>query len=327
MDLSALLLRLLSFSPRNWFLSVVSFGMGLLAFIALLFWLPPWNFPRESIVRVERGSSVSATAQVLTGQGLIRSPFWFKVAVVLTGGHGSIVAGDYYFEKPQGLFSIANRVISADYRLTPLRVTIPEGLSIFQTADILSSRLPFFDPQLFVETAPEGYVFPDTYFFLPNATAEEVIAIMSENFEKKTQELKEQALEQGKDWEDIVTMASIVEEEVKHDEDRAIVSGILWNRIEIGMALQVDATFSYVNGKNSYTLSHEDLLEDSPYNTYQNTGLPPTPIAGPGLKSIEAALYPAETEYLYFLSDLAGNMYYAEGFEGHQRNRELYLRR
>jgi UPF0755 protein len=93
------------------------------------------------------------------------------------------------------------------------------------------------------------------------------------------------------------------------------------------MPLQVDATFSYVNGKNTYTLSRADLKDDSPYNTYTNKGLPPGPIANPGIEAIEAALYPEKTDYLYFLSDLRGKMYYAKNFDGHQRNRELYLRK
>jgi len=124
---------------------------------------------------------------------------------------------------------------------------------------------------------------------------------------------------------EVLTMASIIEKEVRTPEDMKLVSGVLWKRIEVGMPLQVDAPFIYYNGKNSYTLTKEDLSDDHEYNTYKNKGLPPTAITNPGLDSIRAAITPTNTEYLYFLSDKSGNMYYAKNFEGHKRNRELYL--
>ena len=121
-------------------------------------------------------------------------------------------------------------------------------------------------------------------------------------------------------------MASIIEDEANGTlESKRIVSGILWKRIRMEMPLQVDAAFQYYNGKNSYTLTKEDLAEDHEYNTYTNKGLPPTAITSPGIDSLRAAITPTQTEYLYFMSDKRGNMYYAKTFEQHKLNRELHL--
>ena len=120
-------------------------------------------------------------------------------------------------------------------------------------------------------------------------------------------------------------MASILEGEARRMETRKIIAGILWTRLEIDMPLQVDATFRYINGKGTFDLTKADLEEDNPYNTYINKGLPPTPISSPGIDAISAALNPIKTNYIYFLSDNDGNMYYAVDFEGHKKNRVLYL--
>ena len=120
-------------------------------------------------------------------------------------------------------------------------------------------------------------------------------------------------------------MASLIEKEADTAEDRRIVSGILWNRIDADMPLQVDAVFGYILDRSGYAPTGSDLEIDSPYNTYENRGLPPGPIANPGLDALTAALHPAATEYFYYLTGRDGLMYYAETFEEHKRNRELYL--
>ena len=120
-------------------------------------------------------------------------------------------------------------------------------------------------------------------------------------------------------------MASIIEKEAHTSDDRRVISGILWERLKIGMPLQVDATFLYINGKNTYDLSVDDLAIDSPYNTYKYAGLPIGPIGNPGLDSLEAALAPMTSPYLYYLSDKSGKTYYARTFNEHKRNREKYM--
>jgi UPF0755 protein len=124
---------------------------------------------------------------------------------------------------------------------------------------------------------------------------------------------------------DSIIMASILENEARTTESRKIIAGILWKRLYLGMPLQVDSTFSYINGKNTYDLTLDDLKINSPYNTYLYKGLPPGPISNPGLDAINDAIYPTKTPYLYFLSSKSGDMYYAKTFEEHKRNKELYL--
>jgi UPF0755 protein len=130
----------------------------------------------------------------------------------------------------------------------------------------------------------------------------------------------------GKPEGDIIKMASIVEEEGRTMETREIIAGILWKRISIKMPLQVDSSFKYINGKTTATLTTEDLKIDSPYNSYTNRGLPPTPISNPGLAAIRATINPIKTPYLYFLSDKNGNMHYAITFEEHVENKLKYLK-
>ncbi len=309
------------------------FLVGVLFFICFLsywifFWSAPRPFPHYSTIHIEEGIGLSETAHILRERGVVRSEFWFKIVTVILHGSRSIHAGDYYFNDRENLFTIARRLSQGEYGLVPLRITIPEGLSVFQIAPILKEKLSLFDEQEFIEKAPEGYLFPDTYFFLPNAHAETIISRMQKNFDEKTEDLKNEIGSTTLSFKEIVILASILEEEAIYEKDKKKIAGVLMNRLKIDMPLQVDATFSYyVNGKGTYSLSRDDLKDDSPYNTYTNKGLPPGPIANPGLVAIRAALYPEATDALYFLSDLSGTIYYAKDFEGHQRNRELYLRK
>ncbi len=297
-------------------------------FVSVFSWGPPVTvFPDHTLIRIEEGTSIRKAGELLYEKKFIRSPAWFSFFAGLYGKEGGIKAGDYYFESNLSISDIALRLSKGEYGLTPIRITIPEGLNVFQIADLFKDKFVFFDPQDFVNRAPEGYLFPDTYFFLPNANASDVITKLSNAFLEKTANLKEEAEQQGMLFEDIIIMASILEEEARGEYQKRMVADILWKRIKINMPLQVDAAFSYVNGKNSYTLTREDLFDESPYNTYRNKGLPPTPIANPGIEAILAAMYPTPNEYFYFLTDLSGEMYFAETFEGHQYNRENYLRR
>jgi UPF0755 protein len=169
----------------------------------------------------------------------------------------------------------------------------------------------------------EGYLFPDTYFISPEETGATLVSKFLNNFNKKfTDEFEAQMKEKGKSYHEIMTMASIIEREVKTDADRKIVSGIFWNRLEDKHPLQSCATLAYFLGIDKPQFSYEDTQIDSPYNTYTNPGMPPGPISNPGLPSIEAALYPQETDYYYFLSDAeTGEIIYAETLEEHNANK------
>jgi UPF0755 protein len=273
--------------------------------IDLSIWTPSVSFPQNFVVEIPEGTTLSQAANILYSQKIIRSQFWFKVLVVLQGGRRNITAGDYYFKKPQELGFVSSRLVYGISDLSLVRVTIPEGMTKFQIADLLSSKYKLFNKENFIAKAPEGYLFPDTYFFYQDLSAKNAIGRMVDVFNQKTTGLKMEAEVSKKNFTNIVIMASILEEEAKTLEDKKFVSQVLWKRISIGMALQVDSATS----------------------TYKTKGLPLVPISNPGLESLDAALHPATTAYLYYLSDLKGKIYYANDFEGHQKNRELHLGR
>jgi len=200
-------------------------------------------------------------------------------------------------------------------------------MTVSEIAKIFEGHFPSFDKESFLKLAKgkEGYLFPDTYFFGADATAESVIAAMSANFSARTADAEKETAAKKKKWQDIVTMASILEKEANDPQSMGIVSGILWKRIRLGMPLQADSTLTYVTGRGTSELTASDLAMKSPYNSYANTGLPPGPISNPGLVAIEAALNPASTPYLYFLTDSKGIMHYAADLEAHAANRQKYL--
>jgi len=308
-------------------------GYALVAFFALLlsadvFLLsPPRDFPVGVLISVERGMTLEEIASLLKEKSVIRSKNAFIASVRLIAGERGALSGDYFFRVPESAWSVAMRVSSGAYGLDPVRITVPEGATVRDIAAILEWKLPSFPAARFREAAEghEGYLFPDTYLFLPNVEPESVVRVMRENFAEKIAPLAEEIAASGKTVSDIVIMASILEKEAITEEDKKTVAGILWKRMDIGMPLQVDAPFLYERGKNTYQLTLDDLRSDSPFNTYTNKGLPPAPIANPGLEAIEAALHPNKTPYLFYLSDRRGNMYYAPTFEEHKRNKRLYL--
>lgn len=300
------------------------------SFFYILWWRAPRPFPEQALVTVERGESLSQIAGSFEQSGVIRSSLWLKFFIIMWGGEKRVTAGDYFFPKAVSVFSVAKKLSKGQFGLIAIKVTIPEGNSSFEIAEILKEQLPAFNVDDFLNEVAdnnyEGYLFPDTYFFMPNAKSSDVILTMRENFARQIKEYEEDITKSGKTLDQIVTVASIVEDEANGSlESKRIVSGIIWKRLKIEMPLQVDAPFQYYNGKNSYTLTKGDLAEDHEYNTYTNKGLPPTAITNPGIDSIRAAIAPTQTEYLYFLSDKKGNLYYAKNFEEHKRNRELYL--
>ena len=288
---------------------------------------PPADFPTGRLVTIDDGMTLAEVAASLKSQHVIRSKIAFSMLVTLLAGEGGALSGEYFFSQPLSLFTVAKKVVRGEFGLVPVKITIPEGSTVKDIAALFSQKFDDFDPDEFTRLAKdkEGYLFPDTYFFLPNVKAPQVVAEMEENFFKRIQTIQKQIDEFGKPLRDVVIMASLLEKEARTLKTKRIVAGILWKRIAIGMPLQVDAVFPYINGKNTYTLTHDDLKIDSPYNTYRYKGLPAGPIANPGLDSLRAAVTPIETEYLYYLSDRKGNMYYASTFEEHKRNKRLYL--
>jgi len=298
-------------------------------FFYFFFIAPPFSFPAGAVVEIKTGETLKEISKDLKDKKVIKSRLWFEIAVRISNGEKGAMSGDYYFEKPKNVFAVAYKITKADYGLFPIRTTIPEGLTIEEIANVLEKDFDKFDSEEFksqaYEKELEGYLFPDTYFFLPNITSNNVIRIMNKNFRDKIATIQDKIDASEKSLKEIIIMASILEEEARTLKSKKIISGILWSRIDIGMPLQVDAVFPYIIGKNTYQLSLEDLKTESEYNTYTNRDLPPGAITNPGLESIIAATEPIETDYLYYLSDRQGNMYYAVSFEEHKKNKELYV--
>lgn len=306
-------------------------GGTILVFTFMLYfvwWKAPPKFPVGVFVVVKEGMTINEVSKLLTEMQTVRSEFWFKAWSVLLGGNKGLKAGEYYLSAPLSVFELAQRFTRGIQNVVPVKITIPEGLNNREVAALLSKSLRNFDQKRFLQlaTKKEGYLFPDTYVFAPNSTEERVIEEMEENFKRRTASLQEDIALSGKKFSEIVIMASLIEGEARLSETRRQVSGILWNRLNLGMPLQVDAVFPYIMGKNTYEITTEDLKYDSPYNTYLYVGLPPGPINNPSFDAIEAALHPTATKYLYYLTDTEGTMRYASTHAQHLVNKEKYLR-
>lgn len=306
------------------FLAAVLIFIG---FAWLFFTPPPQEFPVNTYFTIESGESLGSIATSLDRNRIVRSSEFFRgvVTLIFLSSRGA-VAGEYYFEKPLNVLEVAKRVIGGDLVVDPAKITIPEGLSKTETAEVIQKSIPSFDILDFVAKAEEGYIFPDTYFFPKNISSYDAVRLTRKNFDQRILPLSEKIEAFEESLPDIIKMASILELEASDSKARKIISGILWNRIEIGMPLQVDVSFKYINGKNSFELTLDDLAIDSPYNSYKYKGLPPTPISNPSLDAIEAAVAPEESDYVYYISDKSGEMHYAKTFEEHKKNKAKYLK-
>ncbi|HRH24045.1 MAG TPA: endolytic transglycosylase MltG [Candidatus Paceibacterota bacterium] len=303
-------------------------GLAFVLFVMLPAWIlliPASSFPHGALVEVNEDMTFSQTATQLENRDIVENAVLFKVLARVTGVDTSVKAGRYLFTEPQGVAVVLYRLATGDSGIRAVRITFPEGITVREMGEILGTSLPGFATDTFVTNATplEGYLFPDTYAFYADVTPEEVITRMRARFDEVWSEI---AVDTPEPKERIVIMASILEKETKVGEDRQVVSGILWKRIDIGMALQVDAVFGYIKGVDTYHPSGDDLEIDSPYNTYEYPDLPPGPIGNPGKDALQAALHPIASDYLYYLSDAEGVVHYAEDFEGHKKNKEQYLR-
>lgn len=312
-------------------LLIIGSGVAFLCVVSALylgFWRAPASFVVPTDFFVKKGTTLQATGELLYEAGLIRSVFWFKVWSKLLAGDKGIKAGGYTFDQPLGVSGLTSRLSSGAFGQASIRITIPEGTSFAQITDILEKKLPGFDSETFTRVAKEreGYLFPDTYDIFTTMPAEDIVAVMYRHFLAKIETIQADIDAFGKPLEEVMVMASLLEEEARTTDTRRRIAGILWKRLEIGMPLQVDAVFPYIIGKNTYELTTEDLKFDSPYNTYRHTGLPPTPITNPGIDSILSAVTPIASNNLYYLSDKDGNMHYAVSHADHVLNKEKYLR-
>ncbi len=281
----------------------------------------------QKVFVVERGEGVRAVANSLKKQGLISDPTVFFIMVKKEGKDNAIQAGDYKLSASMNLSQIIDAL---SHGIMDIWVTIPEGMRADEIADILEKKIPSYDKtwrqQLRLH---EGTLFPDTYLIPKDATIDSVISILENNFEKKISEVS--LTPNSANLQKTLIIASLIEREALFDDDRPLVSSVIHNRVDIGMKLDIDASVQYALGKQSNgkwwkkDLTPQDLQIKSPYNLYTSPGLPPTPICNPGLSSIKAAINPTETDYLYYVSDKAGNLHFAKTFKEHQSNIAKYI--
>ena len=281
----------------------------------LFFLSAPKGFPSSVAIVIEKGTGLAEISNKLKKEEFIRSKYAFALYARAFNKSKKIKYGKYLFNEPVSVFALAGRLTKGEFGFKPIKVTVAEGLTAKEISELFGDFENFDKEEFWGKTINlEGYLFPDTYLFLPFAETEQIIGTMTDNFKKKA----------GDVGKEIVIMASLIEKEVPDSGDRKIISGILWKRLELGMALQVDAVFPYITG--SRKILSDDLKIDSLYNTYLYKGLPPGPISNPGLDAIEAAKNPKETTYLYYLSGNDGKTHFAKTFSEHLRNKEKYLK-
>ena len=318
-------------NPMKALLSLI----GIVAAVILcgmIFWWYNGNAavnPTDQTVRifvVHQGTLPGQIAQDLKDQGLIKDTFIFSLLIKELGIGDKIQAGSFQLSPAMDAETIARTLTTAT---VDINATIPEGKRAEEIADVLQQIMPdYMDSWRMELNNHEGYLFPDTYRFSRDATIDQIITTMTENFDKKFAEVTNNT---DLSKEEIVILASIIEREAKHDDDRRMVSSVLHNRLKIGMALQVDASIQYALGYNQAEktwwkrgLTSADFALNSPYNTYINPGLPPHPIANPGLAALQAAANPADTDYIFYISDKQGINHYARTLAEHNANIKKY---
>jgi UPF0755 protein len=300
---------------------------GMILYSVLL--AAPAYFPTHTLLHVKKGTTLGVIASTLKEKHIINYATLFEIVASMYAKEGTIVAGEYSLEEPQNIITMARRLTRGDFEVARVKIRVEEGMSALQITNLLRNQLPDFDADAFYTQAlpKEGKLFPDTYFFLPGDDPELLISAMVDNFNTHIREasLAAKSVTFGKPLDEVLTMASILEREASEEQDRRIISGILWRRIKNEMPLQVDAVFPYIIGKNTFTLTKSDLQTDSPYNTYTHKGLPPGPIGNPSIAAILATVTPLTTSYVYYLSDRQGNMHYATTYAQHLANKAKYL--
>jgi len=297
------------------------FFIILLLFLGIFLWQGIFLPKDSSVVEkklflIEKGQSLFQIAENLEKESLIKNRFFFDFYVLIRGAQNKLQAGEYSLSPSMNITEIAKKIISGE--VAKIVVTIPEGFTVKQIEERLGLKLP--------GENLEGFLFPDTYQFPPRVSGAEVVKKMRDNFDKKFTPYRNEVSGAGLTPFEIITMASLLEKEVKTKEDKELVSGILWKRLENKIPLQIDATITYITGQKTTKISKEETQIDSPYNTYKYLGLPKGPICNPGLESILAAIYPKDSDYWYYLSTPEGETTFSKTLEEHNYAKSKYLR-
>jgi UPF0755 protein len=302
---------------------------------------PPSNNGESIGFVVAKGKGAAQIANDLYKAELIKSPLAFKFYVQLTGNANRIPAGIFEISKNLSMFEVLDKLSG---RPLEIKVTIKEGLRKEEVVEELIKQLGMEAENAtefrksFNTNSEEGYLYPETYYFHPEVTGEQVVNRMRGLFNSTIEQLMPEIEKSELSLDEIVTLASIIERETKTDEERPTVAGVFLNRLEIGMALQADATAQYAVSSARCKVQGAkcanwwipptlvDLEINSPYNTYKFTGIPPAPISSPGFSSIEAVVRPKESDYLYYIHESNGTIHYARTLSEHNTNIAKYLR-
>lgn len=313
-------------------LAVVTTVFGVRTYLALHPTMSPgFRDGERRIVYIKPDSRGKEIANQLKEAGVIQDPFLFLLFSYLRGSSDRLKAGEYQFTASMGLLDVLR--ILEEGKVVVHKVTIPEGSTLWQIARLLDAE-GLVNMDRFLELARdrtvasyyvpesdslEGFLFPDTYHFIKGTKEEAILDAMVQRFFRAfTGENELRARQRGMSLYEVVTLASIIEKEALVDREKPIIAGVFYNRLKRGMRLQADPTVLYGRRRNG-RIRYRDLREKHPYNTYIHHGLPPGPIASPGAEALEAALDPAEVNYLYFVSKNDGTHYFSRTLTEHNR--------
>jgi UPF0755 protein len=305
--------------------------LSILAIFVLTDTFPSRGWGAKKVV-VPKRSSLPQVVDLLSEEGILRHPRVFQLLVVGTMTGQRLKYGEYSFPTPPSTLDVWRKLVNGD--VTRYYVTIPEGATVFDIARTLSA-LELADRDAFLEAAAssdvlrrlgipgssaEGFLFPDTYLLVKYMSVEDILDIMVRQFRRKfTPEMEELARKAGFTVPEIVTIASIIEKETGLESEKPLISAVIRRRLILGMPLQMDPTVIYGLKSFGLPLTRGDLRTPNPYNSYLNRGLPPGPIANPGLSALQAAIAPADTDYLYFVSRRDGSHQFSRTLSEHNK--------
>ncbi|MBR1728406.1 MAG: endolytic transglycosylase MltG [Selenomonadaceae bacterium] len=288
---------------------------------------------RKVNFKIKEGMDAGEIARRLEREGIIESGLKFRILAKIEGYEDKLKVGNYNLSTGMSYDDLFKKLLAGAPEI--VRFTIPEGFTVKDIAKRLANNglvneddflrkaerfapYGYITPNSNVFYDCEGFLFPDTYEVEDTVEAEDILMMMVEDFDYRlTSSMRSRAAEEGLSIYELITLASIVEKEVRFAEDRPIVAQVFFKRLKVGMPLQTDASLQYLMDAPKEDVSIADTQIDSPYNTYQHGGLPPGPIANPGLDAIEAVLNPANTDYLYFVADRNGHNHYAYTYDEH----------
>lgn len=299
------------------------------------------------VITVESGDNISAVGEKLKESGIIKHPFVFGIYAKIQGYDTSVQIGGFEFAKGDGYENIFEMLKKSNYRES-VTVVFPEGYTVDQIVKLLVSKgvgtesgfynainndyYPYdYLPEAGTENRLEGFLYPDTYDVFVDDTEHNIIAKFLARFDYiiTSNGIKDKAEKSGRSFYENITLASIIQKEGSLISEFPVISSVFCNRLEIGMKLQSCATVNYIlpDDQKKFVLTYADMATESPYNTYLNAGLTPTPISNPGIDAVKAAVEPSETDYLYFVAknDGSKSSAFAVTYEEHQQNAAKYL--